>query len=63
MLELILAAAAEGGENPYGIQAALREGGIIAIATFSILVLMSVGTFYILFTKFLQQQKIMRQAD
>ena len=63
MLELILAAAAEGGENPYGIQAALREGGIIAIATFAILVLMSVGTFYILFTKFLQQQKIMRQAD
>ena len=40
MLELILAAAAE--ENPYGIQAALREGGIIAIATFAILVLMSV---------------------
>ncbi|MBW0145436.1 MotA/TolQ/ExbB proton channel family protein [Sphingomicrobium clamense] len=61
MLELILAAAVE--ENPYGLQAALREGGPIAIATFAILVLMSVGTFYILFTKLLQQQKIMSQAN
>ena len=34
MVTYLLAAAAE---NPYGIRAALEEGGIIAIATFSIL--------------------------
>ena len=60
MLDLILAAAAE---NPYGIKAALEEGGIIAIATFAILVGMSIFSFYILFTKLLQQQKIMNQAN
>lgn len=61
VIEFLLAAAAE--ENPYGIQAALREGGIIAYATFGILVGMSIFTFYILFTKLLQQQKIMGQAN
>ena len=56
------AAAPAAAENPYGLQAALREGGAIAVATFTILVIMSVGTFYILFTKFLQQQKIINQG-
>ncbi|MES2905188.1 MAG: MotA/TolQ/ExbB proton channel family protein, partial [Pseudomonadota bacterium] len=62
IIDILLAAAAAApaaeAENPYGLQAALREGGAIAIATFTILVIMSVGTFYIMFTKFLQQQKI-----
>ncbi len=59
---LAAAAAAPAVENPYGLEAALREGGAIAIATFVILVGMSIGTFYILFTKFLQQQKIINQG-
>ena len=62
LLAAAAAAPAAGAENPYGLQAALREGGAIAIATFVILVIMSVGTFYILFTKFLQQQKIINQG-
>jgi len=63
MLTTILAAApAAATENPYSLQAALTEGGIIAQATFGILVLMSVVSFYILFTKLLEQQKIMSQA-
>ncbi|MCJ7420561.1 MotA/TolQ/ExbB proton channel family protein [Sphingomicrobium astaxanthinifaciens] len=60
-IELLLAAAA--GENPYGLKAALEEGGPIAISTFAVLVIMSVGTFYILFTKFMQQQKIIKQGN
>ena len=59
--QLILAAAA--GENPYGLIPALEEGGPIAWATFAILVIMSIGTFYILFTKFMQQQKIINQGN
>ena len=56
----MLAAAA--GENPYGLMQALEEGGAISWATFIVLVGMSIGTFYILFTKFLQQQKIINQG-
>ena len=59
---LAAAAAAPAAENPYGLVQALEEGGAISIATFVILVIMSIGTFYILFTKFLQQQKIINQG-
>ena len=48
--------------NPYGLMQALSEGGIIAWTVFLILVIMSLGTFYILFTKLMQQQKIMSQG-
>ncbi|PAX06579.1 MotA/TolQ/ExbB proton channel family protein [Sphingomonas lenta] len=63
MLTTILAAGgAAAGENPYGLQAALREGGLIAQGTFAILVLMSVVSFYILFSKLFEQQKIINQG-
>lgn len=57
------AAAAPAGDNPYGLVQALEEGGVISIATFIILVGMSIGTFYILFTKFFEQQKIISQGN
>ncbi|MEO7655384.1 MAG: MotA/TolQ/ExbB proton channel family protein [Sphingomicrobium sp.] len=56
------APAAHAGENPYGLLPALQQGGIIAWATFIILVGMSVFSFYILFTKWMQQQKIINQG-
>ncbi|UUL82754.1 MotA/TolQ/ExbB proton channel family protein [Sphingomonas qomolangmaensis] len=62
MLTTILAAAAPAGENPYGLAAALKEGGLIAQGTFGILVIMSIVSFYIMFTKLFEQQKIMNQA-
>src|SRR6476619_4325516 len=46
----------------FGIQNALQEGGIISYSVFIILVIMSIGTFYILFTKLMQQQKIISQG-
>jgi biopolymer transport protein ExbB len=49
-------------ENPYGIRQALEEGGIVAQATFAILVIMSAASWYILFTKWFEQQKIMNQG-
>ncbi|NJC06705.1 biopolymer transport protein ExbB [Sphingomonas kaistensis] len=57
------AAAAPAGDNPYGLMQALNEGGLISWATFVILVAMSIGTFYILFTKFFEQQKIISQGN
>ena len=64
MLTTILAAggAAATGESPYGLSAALREGGLISQSVFAILVIMSVVSFYILFSKLFEQQKIMNQA-
>ncbi len=59
----LLLAAAPAGENPYGLMQALQEGGAISWATFIILVIMSVFSFYILFTKLLQQQKIISQGN
>jgi biopolymer transport protein ExbB len=57
-----MATAAPPAENPYGLMQALQEGGIISWSVFIILVIMSLGTFYILFTKLMQQQKIMSQG-
>jgi biopolymer transport protein ExbB len=55
-------AAAPAGENPYGLMAALEQGGTIAYATFGILVIMSAASWYILFVKLFEQQKIINQG-
>jgi biopolymer transport protein ExbB len=55
-------AAATTGANPYGLLPALEQGGIIAWSVFIILVGMSIFSFYILFTKLMQQQKIISQG-
>src|SRR5438270_13137241 len=56
------AAPAAAANTNFGIQNALQQGGLIAISVFTILVIMSLGTFYILFTKLMQQQKIISQG-
>ena len=62
MLMYLAAAAAPKSENPYGLMEALQQGGLIAQTVFGILCLMSVGTFYILFTKLIEQQKVINQG-
>jgi biopolymer transport protein ExbB len=59
---LIQTAATAASSNPYGLVPALKQGGIIAISVFTILVIMSIFSFYILFTKLMQQQKIIAQG-
>ena len=49
-------------ENPYGFWEALAQGGVIAWSVFSILVFMSVVSFYILFTKLFEQQRVMSET-
>jgi len=49
-------------ENPYGLMAALEQGGAIAWTVFIILVIMSAASWYILFTKLFEQQKIINQG-
>lgn len=58
----LLAAAAEAApENAFGFMEALEQGGFIAYATVVVLGIMSFGSFYILFVKWVEQSKIMRQ--
>jgi len=59
----ILAAAGEAApQNKFGFAEALEQGGFIAYATVTILGIMSFGSFYILFTKWFEQSKILRQG-
>ncbi|WP_395329377.1 MotA/TolQ/ExbB proton channel family protein [Novosphingobium sp. BL-8H] len=58
----ILAAAGEAApQNKFGFVEALQAGGFISYATVIIMGIMSFGSFYILFTKWFEQAKIMRQ--
>ena len=51
MLTTILAAGGTAAaENQFGLQAALKEGGLISQSVVTILVLMSSVSFYILFS-------------
>jgi len=63
MLIDILAAAA-GDTAPqvdFGFEAAMKQGGAIAWTILGVLIIMSVGSFYILITKLLEQNRILRQ--
>jgi biopolymer transport protein ExbB len=60
-IQLLAAAAGAPVKNQFGFWEALEQGGIIAWSIFAVLVIMSVGSFYILITKWLEQQKIMNQ--
>jgi len=61
-LTLLAAAAAEAApENKFGFVEALEQGGPVAWSILVVLVIMSVGSFYIMFTKLFEQSKIMRQ--
>ena len=62
MLTNIFAAGAPAGAPNFGFWEALQQGGAIAWTVLAILVIMSVGSFYILFTKLFEQQKIINQA-
>jgi biopolymer transport protein ExbB len=49
-------------ENPYGLGALWGQGDAVAKGTLLILVLMSMGSWYVIFTKFAEQAKLNKQA-
>ncbi len=63
IIELLTAAAAEEAapENKFGFWEAMEQGGPVAWFILAVMVIMSVGSFYILITKLLEQRKIMNQ--
>jgi biopolymer transport protein ExbB len=52
----------ESVENPYGIEALWKQGDFISKGTLIILVIMSMGSWYIMFVKVYEQFKLFRQA-
>ena len=54
--------ATEEVHNPYGVEAMWEEGDFVNKGTIIILSLMSIGSWYIIITKLIDQQKIMRQS-
>ena len=53
---------AEAAENPYGIKAVWEQGDLVAKATLLILVVMSMSSWYVIFTKFAAQARIGRHS-
>ena len=54
--------AKSGPSNPYGLEALWQEGDLVAKTTLAILVIMSMASWYVIFTKLFEQAKIMKQA-
>ena len=48
--------------NPYGLEALWRDGDIITRSTLIIMIIMSMGSWYIIFTKLFEQSKLMKSA-
>ena len=62
MLINLLAAAGEAGpQTEFGFMEAMEQGGPIAWTILGVLVIQSVGSFYILITKLLEQNKVLGQ--
>ncbi len=49
--------------NPYGLMQALQQGGIITQVIFGVLVIMSLGSWYIILTKWWDQRKVLADAS
>ena len=49
-------------ENPYGLDALWKQGDFVARGTLVLLVIMSIGSWYIIFTKVFEQSRILRAA-
>lgn len=56
------ASASETVDNPYGLDALWKGGDAVAKGTLAILVIMSAGSWFIIFTKLYEQNKLARQS-
>ncbi len=49
--------------NPYGLDALWSQGDFVARGTLIIMVIMSMGSWYVIFTKLFEQSKMLKSAD
>ena len=52
----------ESVDNPYGLEALWKQGDVVARGTLVIMIIMSIGSWYIIFTKLFEQGKLLRGA-
>ena len=56
------AVAEEAVDNPYGLKALWLQGDFVARGTLIIMVIMSMGSWYVIFTKLFEQRQMMKSA-
>jgi len=56
-------AATESVKNPYGLDALWKQGDFVARGTLVIMVIMSMGSWYIIFTKLFEQRKLLKSSE
>jgi len=61
VIEILAAAAGEAPASQFGFMEAMEQGGPVAWTILGVLVIQSVGSFYVLFTKYFEQNKVMKQ--
>jgi len=61
LTDILAASAGDAPQNAFGFWEAMEQGGAIAWFILGVLVIMSIGSFYILIVKLLDQNKILRQ--
>ena len=61
LINILAAAGGDAPQSKFGFTEAMQQGGVIAWFILSVLVIMSVGSFYILITKLIEQNKILSQ--
>tara|TARA_R110000772_G_scaffold100306_10_gene200555 strand:- start:2089 stop:2859 length:771 start_codon:yes stop_codon:yes gene_type:complete len=62
-IEILAAAGSTAPQNAFGFWEAMQQGGVIAWSVLVILAIMSVSSFYILFSKLFEQSKVMKQGE
>lgn len=60
-IEILTAAATDAPKAEFGFVAAMEQGGPVAWSILAVMIIMSVGSFYILFTKYFEQNKVMKE--
>ena len=61
LIDILAAASNAAPQSEFGFGPAIRQGGAITIVILAVLGIMSVGSFYILITKLLEQNRINRE--
>ena len=56
------AALVQAADNPYGLQALWAQGDLVAKGTLIVMLLMSLGSWYLIVTRLLAQQRMLRSA-
>ncbi len=59
----VAAVAKEEVANPYGLDALWSQGDFVARGTLIIMIIMSMGSWYVIFTKLFEQRKLLKSAE